>query len=191
MSSDTNELVTKCDPCQRYHRSHAKERVEVSHASMFNIWPGHTLHMDFCKFKGVNYVFIVDRLTGYIQVERTPNQCTSSAILAVKHWASKFGFPYRMCCGFPEKCLKKSSDKLTELHLAEITFAINSHVSAEGSCSNNDWFLGRSVRTRVPNSVNPKLNTEELILQTDNKSWRSHQNQKQNKKQKTNIFPWG
>ena len=36
MNSDINELVTKCNPCQRYHRSHAKERVEVSHASMFN-----------------------------------------------------------------------------------------------------------------------------------------------------------
>ena len=58
--------------------------------------PGHTLHMDFCKFKEVNCVFVVDRLTGYIQVERTPNQCTSSAILAVKHWASKFGFPYKI-----------------------------------------------------------------------------------------------
>ena len=64
MNSDINELVTKCDPCQRYHRSHAKERVEVSHASMFNIWAGHTLHMDFCKFKNVNYLFAVDRLTG-------------------------------------------------------------------------------------------------------------------------------
>ena len=31
--------------------------------------------------------------------------------------------------------LKKSSDRLTELHLAEIAFAINSHVSAEGSGS--------------------------------------------------------
>ena len=71
MNSDINELVTKCDPCRRYHRSHAKERVEVSHASLFNIWPGHPFHMDFCKFKNV-------------EVERTPNQCTSSAILAVK-----------------------------------------------------------------------------------------------------------
>ena len=68
MNADINELVTKYDPCQRYHRSLAEERVEVSHASMFNIWPGHTLHMDFCKFKGVNYLFIVNRLTGYIQV---------------------------------------------------------------------------------------------------------------------------
>ena len=38
MNADINKLVTECDPCQRHHRSHAKERVKVSHASMFNIW---------------------------------------------------------------------------------------------------------------------------------------------------------
>ena len=88
--------MNECDPCQRHHRSHAKERVEVSHTSMFNIRPGHTIHMDFCTYSGVNYVFLVDRLTSYIQVENFPNQCTSSAILAVKRWASKFRFPYKI-----------------------------------------------------------------------------------------------
>ena len=39
---------------------------------------------------------MVDRLTGYKQVERTPNQCISSAILGVKCWASKLGFPYKI-----------------------------------------------------------------------------------------------
>ena len=61
--------------------------------------------------------------------------------------------------GSMKSVLKKSSDRLTELHLAEICFAINSHVSAEGSGSNNERFVGRSVRAQVPNSVNPKLNT--------------------------------
>ena len=36
MNSDIKEMVAKCDLCQRYHRSHAKEKVEVSHAAMFN-----------------------------------------------------------------------------------------------------------------------------------------------------------
>ena len=89
-------MVAKCDPCQRYHRYHAKERVEVSHSSMVNIWAGHTLHMDFCQYKNINYLFVVDRFTGYIQVERVPNQQTSSAILGVKKWATKFGFPYKI-----------------------------------------------------------------------------------------------
>ena len=47
--------------------------------------------------------------------------------------------------------------------MAEIAFAINSHVKQEGSGSNNDRFLRRSVRTRIPNSVNPQINIDELI----------------------------
>ena len=63
---------------------------------MFDIWAGHTIHMDFCQYKNINYLFCVDRLTGYIQVEKVPNQQTSSAILGVKKWAAKFGFPYKI-----------------------------------------------------------------------------------------------
>ena len=50
----------------------------------------------FLPFKNVNFCFIVDRLTGFIQVEKTPNQGTESAILAVRRWSSKFGFPYKI-----------------------------------------------------------------------------------------------
>ena len=164
----------------------------------------------------------MDRLTGYIQVERVPNQCTSSAILGVKRWASKFGFPYKIisdrCGGIRDdfithlerlgiihkpssayhplteravgslkSVLRKSSDRLDELRLAEIAFAINSHVSQEGSDSNNDRFLGRSVRTRIPNSVNPQLNIEELIQ----KRIQNHENciKGHNKMNKITFFP--
>ena len=122
------------------------------------------------------------------------NQGTGSAILAVRHWSSKFGALYKIIAegggGFRKdfiaqlwdmnirhnpssaynsasnslaeravqslkSVLRKSSDKLNELQLMEICFAINSHISMEGSRSNNESFLGRSVRTRVPNSINP------------------------------------
>ena len=86
-------MVVKCDPCQRYHRLNAKEKVEVSHAFMSNIWAGHTIHMDFCQYKNINYLFCVDRLTGYIQVEKVPNQQTSSAILGVRKLVCKIWIP--------------------------------------------------------------------------------------------------
>ena len=38
--------------------------------------------------------------------------------------------------------LRKFSDKLNELQLMEIYFAINSHISMEGNGSNNESFLG-------------------------------------------------
>ena len=128
--------------------------------------------MDFCKYNGINFVFLVDRLTGYIHCEKTANQCTSSAILAVKHWASRNGLPYKIISdtggGFRDNffkqlqemgvsqhpssayhsesnslaeravrslkdVLKKSSGRITDLHISEIVFAINAHVSAEGT----------------------------------------------------------
>ena len=51
MNSELKEMVAKCNPCQRYHRSHAKEKTEVSHMNMFDIWAGHTIHMDFTQYK--------------------------------------------------------------------------------------------------------------------------------------------
>ena len=39
---------------------------------------------------------IVDRLTGYIGAEHTVNQGTEAAILAVKNWSNKFGYPYKI-----------------------------------------------------------------------------------------------
>ena len=96
MAKDIKTMVRDCDPCQRFHRSHPHEKVEVSHESMFNIWAGHSLHMDFASYKNNDYCFIVDRLTGYLQAEWTPNQGTESAILCLKHWSYKYGFPYKV-----------------------------------------------------------------------------------------------
>ena len=77
MNADINKLISKCDPCQRHHRSHAKNVKEVSHKSKFNLWPGHTVHMDFCQYYWKDFIFMLDRLTGFIQ---TANQGTLSAI---------------------------------------------------------------------------------------------------------------
>ena len=80
--------------------------------------------------------------------------------------------------------LSKSSDRLDELRLAEIIFAINSHVSQEGTGSNNDRFLRRSVSTRIPNSVNTQLNIDELI----EKKMQKHENQIKGKNQTNKIM---
>ena len=46
--------------------------------------------------KNINYLFVVDRLTGYIQADKVPNQQPSAAILGVRKWAAKFEFPYKV-----------------------------------------------------------------------------------------------
>ena len=74
MNKDAKEKLRTCDPCQRFARSHRQDTVEVSHTNMFNIFPGHTLHLDFAEYNGKDYILIVDRLTGYIGAEQTVNQ---------------------------------------------------------------------------------------------------------------------
>ena len=59
--------------------------------------------------------------------------------------------------------LKKSAVKFTSGHLNELIFAINTTTSSEGTGSPADRFFGRSVRSRLPNSVDPGINSDKLI----------------------------
>ena len=62
-----------------------------------------------------------------------------------------------------KNCLRKSSSRFTKTHLDQITFTINSTASIEGTGSANECFFGRSIRSRMPNSVNPEIKSAELI----------------------------
>ena len=62
-----------------------------------------------------------------------------------------------------KNCLGKSSTRLTRQHLDEITFAINDTASSEGTGSANDRFFGRSIRSKLPNSISPEIKSSELI----------------------------
>ena len=63
---------------------------------MFNLYPNHTIHVDFCEYGGQDYIVLVDRVTGYIRAEQTPNQGTDSAIEVIQDWSLLFGFPLRV-----------------------------------------------------------------------------------------------
>ena len=41
-------------------------------------------------------VILVDRLTGYLDCQRTHDQSTSEAILAIWKWSSRFGLPFKV-----------------------------------------------------------------------------------------------
>ena len=62
-----------------------------------------------------------------------------------------------------KNCLRKSSSRLKRQHLEEITFAINDTASKEGTGSANERFFGRSIRSKLPNSINPEIKSSELI----------------------------
>ena len=65
--------------------------------------------------------------------------------------------------GSLKNSLKKSPKQMSKLNLKEIVFEINSTVSREMTGSANDRFLMRSVRSLLPNSIDPQLDPKELI----------------------------
>merc|ERR1711984_67170 len=65
--------------------------------------------------------------------------------------------------GSLKNSLKKSPEKVSKLFLREIIFEINSMVSQEMTGSANDRFLNRSIKSLLPNSIDPNLQPKELI----------------------------
>ena len=96
MNKEAKDLVNTCDPCQKNARSHKQDKTEISHKNLFNLYPNHTIHVDYCVYRGQDYIVLVDRVTGYIMAEQTPNQSTDAAIAVIKNWGLLFGNPMRV-----------------------------------------------------------------------------------------------
>ena len=89
-------MVSRCDPCQRLAKSNIQEEVEVSHTPLFNIYPGHTIHVDHFELNNRDFTIMVDRLTGFSMCEMTPNKGTDAAVLAIRNWGNRYGYPYKV-----------------------------------------------------------------------------------------------
>ena len=90
--------------------------------------------------------------------------------------------------GSLKNTLKKSPKFISKVDLKEIVFQINSNISQDMTGSANDRFLMRSVRSSMPNSINPQLDPQMLI----NRRIEKHEGRIKNKN-KTNkvIYPVG
>ena len=96
MSKQVYKLVSRCEPCMRLAKSNTQEDVEVKHTTLFNTYPGHTLHADYFELNNRDYLIMVDRLTGFSKCEMTPNKGTDAAIKAIQNWGDQYGYPYKV-----------------------------------------------------------------------------------------------
>merc|ERR1712215_190664 len=96
MNKEAKEFIRTCEPCQINARSHGQDKTEVSHKNMFNLYPNHTIYVDFCEYGGQDYIVLVDRVTGYIRAEQTANQGTDAAIKVIQNLSLLFGFSLRV-----------------------------------------------------------------------------------------------
>jgi len=134
MNKEAKELIRTCEPCQINARSHKQDKTEISHKNMFNLHPNHTVHVDYCEYGGRDYIVVVDRVTGYIKAEQTPNQGTDAAIAVIKNWGLLFGYPMRVISdaggGF-RKDLKKKLKMLNIRHTHSSAYHPQSNSLAE------------------------------------------------------------
>ena len=117
MNEDARELIRTCEPCQKNARSHRQDKVETSHKNMFNQHPNHTVHVDFCEYGGRDYIVVVDRVTGYIRAEQTPNQGTDAAIKVIQNWSLLFGYPLLVISDSGGGFRKTFKEKLKNLNV--------------------------------------------------------------------------
>ena len=59
MNKEIKQLVATCEKCQINGLSKKQDATEISHKSMFNLSPNHTLNADFCEYGGQDYMVLV------------------------------------------------------------------------------------------------------------------------------------
>ena len=156
MNGDAKELIRTCEPCQINERSHRQD------TNMFNQHPNHTVHVDYCEYGGNNYIVVVDRVTGYIRAEQTPNQGTDAAIKVIQNWSLLFGYPLYVISdsggGF-HKDLKKKILNLNVRHKHSSAYHPQSNSLAERAVGSLKNSLKKSPKYMS------KLNLKEIIFE--------------------------
>ena len=98
--------------------------MEVSHKSMFNLWPLKEVHWISVNITVMSFYLFC------IYCEKSVNQCTSSAILAVKHWASRNGLPCKIISDTGGAFRDEFIQQLHEM-------GVNQHPSSAFHCKSN------------------------------------------------------
>ena len=105
---------------------------------------------------------VVDRVTGYIRAEQTPNQGTDAAIKVIQNWSLLFGYPLLVISdsggGF-RKTFKEKLKKLNVRHKHSSAYHPQSNSLAERAVGSLKHSLKKS-----PKHIS-KLNLKEIIFE--------------------------
>ena len=82
MSKQVHHMV-----CKIKHSGRCRSKT------LFNTYPGHTLHADYFELNNKDYLIMVDRLTGFSRCEMTPNKGTD---VSIKNWGDQYRYPYKV-----------------------------------------------------------------------------------------------
>ena len=140
MRQNIKDLYNGCKQCTEHRISRPQKPNEVSFKDVFsNFFPNEMIECDFAQKGSRDFMLIVDKLTGYLQVFEVKNKSSSEAVRCVKEWASLFGKPYKCKCDFGPGYRETFQRELKEIGIEVI------YSSAYNPSSNA--LVERSVRT--------------------------------------------
>ena len=90
MSKQIEDIVQKCDICQRYQKSNAKEPMIKSDLPLR---PWEKLATDLFEYKNKSYLLVVDYYSKFFEVSVLNNTKTETVIMHMKSMFSRHGIP--------------------------------------------------------------------------------------------------
>jgi len=94
ISSDIKNMIRSCPECAVHLPSHQKEPWLVQPPSTR---PFECVGVDLFKYAGNEYIVMVDRYSGWINVAKCgPSATTSKVIYLLKQWMTDFGIPEKL-----------------------------------------------------------------------------------------------
>lgn len=93
LALDIENYIKKCEKCQTYQRSNAKEPL-INHPIPTRAWQ--SLSSDIFKYKGKNYVILVDAYLNWIEVGEITNKSAETLIRFMKNIFTRLGVPDKL-----------------------------------------------------------------------------------------------
>ena len=93
---------------------------------------------------------VVDRVTGYIRAEQTPNQGTDAAIKVIQNWSLLFGYPLLVISdsggGFRKLSLKNERKSMSDTSIVRHT------TPSQTLCLKEPWDHSNTASKNHPNT---------------------------------------
>jgi hypothetical protein len=139
INNEIEDMIRKCEPCQKYQASQSKEPLENVASELPSI-PWHTISTDLFSLDGKTYLIIADYYTKYPLVEELPTLSSRTVTEKTRKIFAMFGIPNTIISDNGPQFIGKEYQELIRKH--SIT-----HITSSPHHSQSHGFIERMVRT--------------------------------------------
>ncbi|XP_039890321.1 uncharacterized protein K02A2.6-like [Simochromis diagramma] len=91
MNKDIENMIRRCETCQKYHNKHTKESMVVDETPTA---PWYKVGMDLFHVKGKDYLVVIDYHSNFPEMALLSNLSSACVITHVKSIFARYGIPY-------------------------------------------------------------------------------------------------